>query len=61
MNNKYGKLVKVTKELAKTKILSIGLNQTQKKIRSTICGSAEQLEDVLVFLINDREHEDVNA
>ena len=28
MNSKYGKLVKVNKELAKQKILSIGLNQT---------------------------------
>lgn len=39
MNSKYTKLVKVSKELSKSKILTIGLNQTQKKIRSTLNGS----------------------
>jgi hypothetical protein len=41
MNSKYTKLVKVSKELAKNKILTIGLNQTQKKIRGTLAGSPE--------------------
>ena len=41
MNSKYTKLVKVSKELAKNKILTVGLNQTQKKIRSTLAGSPE--------------------
>lgn len=61
MNSKYTKLVKVSKELAKNKILTIGLNQTQKKIRNTLNGSSEQKENVLVFLIHDKEHDDVNA
>ena len=61
MNSKYSKLIKVSKELSKSKILTIGLNQTQKKIRNTLAGGSENLENVLVFLIHDKEHDDVNA
>lgn len=61
MNNKYAKLIKISKELTKNKILTIGLNQTQKKIRETLSGNPEQQENVLIFLIHDKEHEDVNA
>jgi len=61
MNSKYSKLIKVSKELSKSKILTIGLNQTQKKIRNTLAGGSEKLENVLVFLIHDKEHDDVNA
>ena len=52
---------KVSKELSKNKILTIGLNQTQRKIRETLTGPHDKLENVLVFIIHDKDHDDVNA
>ena len=53
-------MVKITRNLQKSGVLTIGLNQTVRKVNSFLAQN-EDPSNFVVFLFNDKAHEEINS